>query len=237
MAIKNKMRHMKRQLLTLTMAIITATTLFSQIKEVRETEPFTSITASSGIDVYLTQGDETKVEVEANKNSLHRIITEVKDETLHIYVNGKFKWSSKDTKKVYVTAPAFKKINASGGADIRSTGSIHEENLKVISSGGADVYLTSQSQFIKLICSGGADISIKGNTDTLDAVCSGGSDIDANKLIAKYADVNASGGSDIEVNVSEELKANASGGGDVNYTGSPKSKKINESGGGDVTRF
>ncbi len=228
---------MKRRLLTLIIAVVTATSIFSQIKEVRETKPFTSISASSGIDVYLSQSDEIKVEVEASKNSMHRIITEVKDGTLHIYVEGKFKWSSKDTKKVYVSAPVYKKISASGGSDIRSTGNIHADNLFVNSSGGADIYLTSETQSIKLTCSGGADISIIGSTDTLNANSSGGSDIDAKKLKAKYANVNASGGSDVYVNVSEELKANASGAGDIHYTGSPKNKVINESGAGDVNRF
>ncbi len=228
---------MKLRLLTLCIAVLTATSIFSQIKEVRETKSFSSISVSSGIDAFLVQGEPIKVEVEANKNSLHRIITEVKGETLHIYVKGKFRWSAKDTKKVYVTAPNFNKIVASGGADVKSNGTIKENNMVVISSGGADIYLTSETQSLKLICSGGADISVKGSTNTLEANSSGGSDIDAKKLVAKFADVVASGGSDIEVNVSEELKANASGGGDVHYTGSPKLKDINESGGGDVTRF
>ncbi len=228
---------MRLRLLTLCIAVVTATSIFAQIKEVRETKSFTSVSVSSGIDAFLIQGEPTKVEVEANKNALHRIITEVKGETLHIYVKGNFRWSAKDTKKVYVTAPTFNKIDASGGADVKSNGTIKEVDMIVISSGGADVYLTSETQSLKLICSGGADISVKGSTNTLDANCSGGSDIDAKKLMAKFADVVASGGADIEVNVSEELKANASGGGDVHYTGSPKLKDINESGGGDVTRF
>jgi len=36
------------------------------------------------------------------------------------------------------------------------------------------------------------------------------------------------------VNVSEELYANASSGGDVKYSGNPKKKDIHESSGGDV---
>ncbi len=228
---------MKRRLLTLIIAAITATSVFSQIKEIRNTKPFNSISASSGIDVYLSQSNEIKVEVEASKNSMHRIITEVKDATLHIYVDGKFKWSSRDTKKVYVSAPVYKKISASGGSDIRSTENIIADHLLVNSSGGADIYLSSETLSIKLTCSGGADISVSGSTDTLNANSSGGSDIDAKKLKAKYANVNASGGSDIYVNVSEELKANATGAGDIHYTGSPKNKVLNESGAGDVTRF
>ncbi|MCW3806485.1 head GIN domain-containing protein [Plebeiibacterium marinum] len=228
---------MRKSLVTLLMVAITATSIFAQEKEVRETQSFNSLSASSGIDVYITQGNEFNVIVESQKSSIHRIITEVKDETLHIYVKGRFKWSSRDVKKVHVTAPEFKRISASGGADIRGVGGMEENNLTLISSGGADIYLTTKTHDIKLVCSGGSDISVKGESVNIDATCSGGSDIDAGKLVAKNVNVSCSGGSDAYVNATEELKATASGGSDVHYRGTPPNIKINKSGGGDVRRF
>ncbi|TLX76921.1 DUF2807 domain-containing protein [Labilibacter sediminis] len=206
-------------------------------REVRKVKSFNSVSANSGIDVFITQGSEQSVEVEASKNSIHRIITEVKGETLHIYVKGSFKWNSKDIKKVYITAPEFKSISAGGGADVRGVSSVKAEILSLNSSGGADIYLSVETTTLKLNCSGGADISVNGTTEQLRAVASGGSDIKADKLMAKYVDVSASGGGDAHVFASEKIVANASGGGDVHYTGSPKEKDISESGGGDVSGF
>ena len=206
-------------------------------REIREVKDFSSVEAGSGIDVFITQSNEFRVEVEASKNAIHRIITEVRGETLHVYVKGSFRWGSKDIRKVYVSAPEYKMISANGGADIRGNNSIKAEMLSLKSTGGSDIYLSVETTTLKLNCSGGADISVNGTTDQLSASSSGGSDINARKLMAKYVDVSASGGGDADVYASEKITARASGGGDVNYTGSPKEKDISESGGGDVSGF
>ncbi len=204
-------------------------------REVREVASFNSVSAASGIDVYITQGNDFSVEVEASKNQIHRIITEVKNGTLHIYVKGNFRWNSKDVHKAYISAPEYKKISASGGADLRGNTAIKGDELSLNSSGGGDIYLSINCKVLSLNCSGGADISVEGTTDQLNASASGGADIDAKKMKAKNVEASASGGGDVDVFASESLNANASGGGDVNYMGSPKIKNIKESGGGDVS--
>ena len=50
------------------------------------------------------------------------------------------------------------------------------------------------------------------------------------------ANVEASGGSEVTVNASGRLDADASGGSDIYYLGSPTLGTIEESGGGDVRR-
>ncbi len=206
-------------------------------REVRKVSKFNSISIGSGLDAYITQGDGNSVEVEASKNLIHRIITEVKGETLHVYVKGNFRWNNKDVRKIYITAPNYKTISASGGADIHGNTPIKGELMILKSSGGADIYLSVNTKTLKLSCSGGADILVEGTAELLSASASGGADINAKKLKAKHVDVSASGGGDADVYASESLTAKASGGGDVNYIGSPKDKNISESGGGDVSGY
>ena len=85
-----------KKIISLFAAVLLSSTIFAQEgnphKEAREVAPFTSLYISSGIDVYLVQDDKIEVNVEASKNTIHRIITEVRGETLHIYVDGKFNW-------------------------------------------------------------------------------------------------------------------------------------------------
>jgi hypothetical protein len=50
------------------------------------------------------------------------------------------------------------------------------------------------------------------------------------------ANVEASGGSEVTVNASGMLDADASGGADITYLGSPTLGRIEESGGGSVRR-
>lgn len=206
-------------------------------REIREVKNFQSVVVNSGVDVFIMQGDEHKVEVEASKDVIHRIITEVKGETLHVYVKGNFRWRFKDIRKVYISAPDYKVISANGGADVRGNNTIKTDMLSLQSSGGGDIYLSVETTTLKLNCNGGADISVEGNTDNLMASASGGADIDARKLLAKNVEVSASGGGDADVFASEKITAHASGGGDVHYSGSPKEKNISESGGGDVSGF
>ncbi len=232
---------MKTKLGTIILTVLLSVSLFAQTdsatKEQREVEPFNAITVGSGLDVYITQDTRQRVEVEAENDVIHRIITEVKGETLHIYVKGRFKWNFKQTRKIYVSVADLKSITANGGADVRGINEIKSELLSVSSNGGADIYLDVESRTLKLHCSGGADIKISGSTDQLTAQASGGGDINAKKLVAKYVDVSASGGGDITVYVTESLEASASGGGDVYYSGSPQNIQIHESSGGDVSGF
>lgn len=230
----------KKTLIIVLMAVLIVPNIFAEYgepeRESRKVSNFYSIVANSGVDVFITQDDELSVEVEASKDVIHRIITEVKGETLHIYVKGNFRWGFKDVKKVYVSAPEYKMISANGGVDIRGNNCINAETLSVQSSGGGDVYLSVKTTMLKLNGSGGGDISVEGISDSLTASSSGGSNINARKLSAKFVKVSASGG-DADVFASERITAHASGGGDVNYTGSPKEKNITERGGGDVSGF
>lgn len=223
------------------MAVFTGLILFAQIssgqREIRQVENFNSIKVANGLDVYITQESELRVEVEAIKGQIHRIITEVNNGTLHVYVKGNFKWNPKDIRKVYISAPEFVNITANGGADIHGNSVIKAASLTVECNGGADIYLSVQTNDLSLSCTGGADILIEGTTENLSATASGGADINAKKLKAKHVVASSSGGGDVDVYASESLTAKASGGGDINYLGSPKIKNISESGGGDVSGY
>ena len=64
----------------------------------------------------------------------------------------------------------------------------------------------------------------------------GGGDIKAYELVAQKANVKITGGSEANINVSEELEIEASGGGDVYYIGSPVIKSVHVSGGSELHR-
>ncbi len=230
-----------KKLVFSSIAVFIGLIFFAQIstaqREIRQVENFSSIKVANGLDVYITQEKEQRVEVEAIKGQIHRIITEVNNGTLHVYVKGSFKWNAKDIRKIYISAPEFKNITANGGADIHGNTVVKSESLNVECNGGADIYLSVETNDLNLSCTGGADMLMEGITENLSATASGGADINAKKLKAKYVVASASGGSDVDVYASESITAKASGGGDINYLGSPKIKHISESGGGDVSGY
>jgi len=205
--------------------------------QTRQAKNFNAIKVSTGIDLYLTMGDEEKVSIEADDDIIDDIITEVKNGTLHIYIkqNGWFNWGSTNhTKKAYVTVKELTELHASSGSDVRSENTLKGESLEVSASSGSDVVIDVYYKNLSVDTSSGSDAKLSGKVKTFEAESSSGSDIKANKLEAKIAKLRASSGSDISVTVTDELYAHASSGSDINYYGNPQIRDIDESSGGDV---
>jgi hypothetical protein len=206
-------------------------------RQTRQITGFHGVSVTSGIDLYLTQKNVEEVTVEAESEDINKIITEVEGGVLKIYVKEKswfnMNWKSKP-RKIYVSFKTLDKIDASAGSDVVSEGRLKLSELKVDASSGSDVRLELEATQLNVGSSSGSDISLKGNTNNLQVDASSGSDIDASELQSKNCNASVSSGSDIKVNVTEKLDASASSGGDITYTGNPKTKDINESSGGDV---
>lgn len=206
----------------------------AQEKETRDIKHFNKINVSSGVDIYLTQGDNIDLNVECDKSEIHKIITEVNNNTLTIYNRRSYSWIPQRAPKVYVTVKDLNEIKCSGGADIYVQNTLKLNSIKITASGGADAYLNITADKVILSSSGGADITIKGTTNTLDASASGGSDINAAGLKAQSVIIEASGGADASVWAEKQITAKASTGSDIKCYGNPEIKNIVESAGGDV---
>ncbi|PWD97908.1 head GIN domain-containing protein [Marinilabilia rubra] len=209
----------------------------AQNREERQVDgDFDEIEASSGINVIVKQGEDVEIVVEADPDDMDEVVTRLRGNTLKVYFDSSvFDWFTSRSAKVYVTTKNIKKLSASGGADIKSTGTIKSGRIVVSASGGADAEVTIKAREAVLNSSGGADVLAEGEVELLEAHASGGADVMARKLVAKKVVATSSGGADVEVYVTEELEASASGGADVDYYGPGSPRKISESGGGDVT--
>jgi hypothetical protein len=111
---------------------------------------------------------------------------------------------------------------------IRSRGSYS------VSGPGRHVEVTTPA-LEELAASGGSDVEGSGTLDMLVIAASGGSDLDLSDLVAGSVSVNASGGSDVTVNVTEEVVGSASGGSNLTILGDPTSQRVDVSGGADVS--
>jgi len=197
-------------------------------------ESFTTVKASEGLDVYITQSETASIEVEADENVIALIATDINNGVLKIHTEkniGRCK-----AKKVHVSLPDIEKIVSTSGADVFSTSPIVTKTLEVKSNSGADVKVEVEAESISCSTSSGADIKISGTADSLEAKASSGSDIHARDLVVKDCNASASSGADVTVTVTEKLVANSSSGGDVNYYGNPTSVAKNKSVSGGVNK-
>lgn len=180
------------------------------------TKDFTVVSASEGIDVFVTQGTEFKITVEADENIIDLIGTDIRDGKLKIHAIENI---GRATKNVYVTLPNVDALESSSGADLITQNVIESEKIDLDSSSGADLQAEVVATEVSANASSGADIRVSGKADMLDADASSGSDIKARDLAVKTCRADASSGADISVNVSESLVADASSGADISYTG------------------
>lgn len=204
------------------------------VEETRNvTEDFTVISASEGLDVFVTQDQDFKILVEADENIIDLIGTDIRDGKLKIHAIENI---GRATKKVYVSLPKITALRSSSGADLIVQNVIESESIDLDASSGSDLHVELIAHEVSADASSGADIRISGQTDMLHADASSGADIKARELIAKKCNADASSGADISVNVSESLIADASSGADISYTGEA-SVQSNKSVSGSVRKY
>lgn len=220
---------MKKFLFLLITAAIAAPSIGQKIvndsnAEKRNVGSFHGVQVSGGIDLYLTQGDESVAVSASEVKHRDRIRTEVQDGILKIWYEYKdnsnmhIEWGNKKL-KAYVSCRNIDKLIASGGSDVQVEGSLAVNSLMLRVSGGSDFNGKIESSALEVEASGGSDVNISGKADKLKINASGGSDFKGYELVSDICTLDASGGSDVYITVNKELNAEASGGSDVYYKG------------------
>lgn len=206
--------------------------------EVRNVGSFNGVSVGGGIDLYISYGDEAVAVSAAKTEHRDRIRTEVEGGVLKIWYDYKsginLSFNSDRRLKAYVSYKTLKSLSGSGGSDIYVDGTINSEELKLTVSGGSDFSGKVDVSKLMVNQSGGSDVKITGKTSTLAVDASGGSDFKGYDLTADVCDLEASGGSDIEVTANQAISARASGASDIYYKGSPTIKEAKASGASSV---
>ena len=204
--------------------------------ETRDVKNFTGVSTSTAIDIYLSQGDDFELIVEADDNLLPYIVTEVDNGILKVrFERGlNITWSQRKT--VYVTMKDIDYIKASSAGDVIGQTPIKAENLKIRTSSAGDVKLEVYAKNLDLATSSSGDITLSGKADYLEASTSSAGDIKAFELTVKEADISASSAGDVKITVTERLNARASSAGDIQYRGNPPKVDARSSSAGDVIK-
>ncbi len=182
--------------------------------EERPVEYFDKIDISGYYEVRISQGDHSSFKIIGDDNLLHLVKSDIKGNTLHI-------WNKK---------------NISPRRHIKIE--IVTESLESISSSGASSIIMKDFKGDELTIegSGAGSFRLSGNVETLNAELSGAVNLKAEDLEANEVYLELSGACDADVNAKEELHANISGVGNIEYSGNPKILKKSISGLGSITQ-
>ncbi|MBE3087451.1 MAG: DUF2807 domain-containing protein, partial [Bacteroidetes bacterium] len=190
------------------------------------------VRVSTGIDVYLKQGNNEAISVEADENLQEYILTEVRDGILHVYTEVNIRKAER--KRVYVTMKEVNSVRTSSAGDVIGETPIKCDKLELSASSAGNIKLDVNAKEIEVDISSSGDITLTGEADMLEADLSSAGDLNAYDLKVREADISVSSAGNAEINVSEKITARASSAGDINYQGNPKYVDAHSSSAGGV---
>lgn len=206
---------------------------FAQEKETRDVGSFSKIYIGGAFNVYLSQGNDYEVVIDAPSNDIDDIITEVSGGKLQIKTR---KGSRNVEGDIYITFKDLSEIHSAGASIVESRTVIKSNNFEVRSSGAGEMSLDLDVDDIDISSSGASTLTLSGKAGNQDISLSGAGSIRAYDLEGKSAEVTASGAGDIRINVTGTLNVRSSGASSVRYKGSPDVESIKISGAGTVKK-
>lgn len=186
------------------------------------TEDFNIVSASEGIQVYVTQADEYSISVKGDENIIDLIGTDIENGKLRIHTIENI---GRATKKVYVSLPNIKALKSSSGSHLTAENTIKSDALEIDASSGSILNVELSCNDLEVDASSGANISLSGKANNADIDGSSGANIKAKDLSTAICSAEASSGSNINIYVSESLQADASSGGNISYSGDASVEK------------
>ncbi|REG85975.1 head GIN domain-containing protein [Winogradskyella sediminis] len=199
------------------------------------TGTYDAISAAGAMDFKLIEGTEGEISIKGDSNLISYIVTEVKQNTLHIKI--KKGYNIKPSQTIVITIPyeSISAISLAGSGDITNTGTIKTTTFKVALAGSGDIDLNVSAEEIESKIAGSGDIELKGITTQLSTVVAGSGDFDGDALKSTNVMAKISGSGDINVHCNGELTVKIAGSGDVKYSGQPTKKNTSISGSGSVS--
>jgi hypothetical protein len=197
-------------------------------------QDFNAVSVSGGLEVIVEQGSRRTITVEADENLHEHIKTEVKDGVLEVSVEGNIR--NAKASRVIVQLPEIAGLESSGGAVLSTKGSLKADTIEMETGGGGNMDVTVNAKVVKCDSGSGSHLSLHGTAERLEAEASSGSHLNAKDLMVKTAVAEASSGGHAYINVSEDLTAEASSGGQIVYKETPGNINKKTSSGGNVSQ-
>ncbi|MDE3212023.1 MAG: DUF2807 domain-containing protein [Bacteroidota bacterium] len=204
----------------------------------RNVGSFTSIRASGGFEIFLTQGTQNALAVSgADHEITDAIQAEVQGGVLTLSMKGNWMARRPFNKKLraYISVNKLELLEASGACEYKITGQIHSENLLVKLSGASEIQGPLEANNLSLDLGGASVAKISGTVQNLKITARGASDIKDYDLQTDNCIADIGGASDVRVTVHKSLVAQARGASTLFYHGNPERTDISSSGASSVS--
>lgn len=229
------MKYLKPGMLFLILCTF-AINLSAQSVEMRKLPAFSKLKTGGSWDVVIQKGDSPEVKLESKNLDLDRVVTEVKNNTLDVYLQ-KGNYRNVDL-KVYITYVDLESIQSGGSGNFKSQSDLEASELTISLSGSGDAHFENLgADDLSIAMSGSGNVNIKGGkVGQITVEQSGSGNLRAIDLEADEASINKSGSGNVSLGVQDALSVRSSGSGNVQYRGNPSVNDVRISGSGNVTK-
>ena len=201
---------------------------------------FSSVSVSSGIQLFLTQGDKVALAVSASEERFEeRFKTEVVKGVLKIYydASGLSGNNYKNRKLIaYLSVKDINSIKTAAGSTVRLVNPLKVNDLSIDCSSGSLLSGTVDLSSLKATANSGAQLTLDGKSDNVDVSVNSGAIFKGGGLASQYCRAHANSGAAIKIAVEKEIKASANSGGSIAYQGDALLKKGTINSGGVVKK-
>ena len=181
---------------------------------------FTKINLSAVANVELVIADRYSVYIE---NNAEKLISTLKVVNNELIIGDNFNAAG----KIKVYAKSITDIKLDGGANLKSLDTLKSSDLNIIMDGASEAHLIVSSNNIKVDIDGGTKLILDGKATNAVFETDGAALLNASKLSVINMNIEADGGSNVKIFVSESLHAKADGASLIIYRGEPKNKIFN----------
>lgn len=194
---------------------------------------FNEVNVSRSVRVILTEGASGQLTVEADDNLIDHVVAKVAKGKLTIGIDPKIK--SVSNVHVTITVPTdgrIESLEASSAAEIYTQNIVLTgPEVEIEASSAATINVSIAADQCKADASSAATIQLKGSARTCEADINSAATLNAQKFEAVIWDIEASSGSNARIHCTGTLKAHASSGASIAYTGDCTTDTYASSGG------
>jgi len=195
----------------------------------RTVSSFHKISSGGSIEICFYESSEYRVTITTDSNLMEYVTSEIRNNTLYLgQKSGSYSFTEIS---VDVYCPFVTSVSMSGSGKFSANDAITAQEFELHISGSGKVEGEINCGTFNAVVSGSGIINISGYNEDSNINISGSGKFNGLDFIIKKADVNISGSGNVNVHVTENLKAVVSGSGTLNYRGEAQvDKNIDGSG-------
>ncbi len=193
-------------------------------------EYYEEVYVNNGIKVNLLQDGTNSLKVEIDTAFAEYLEVKVENKKLKLKLQRSLPSTSKVIADLHVSS--VKKFGLRSGAELYTMNTFNEDSLRISAISGSKLKMDINTGHLKSHTNSGARVSFTGKTKSADFLATSGTRLNAFDLKVGWAKTECSGGSHINVSVTDSLSVNAKSGGVIEYKGQPGITKMEVSSGG-----